>query len=152
FPVLCYVVAVGLALRFVLHDGKVDRTEVSTVFTILGTMSFAALLPFGLLLYKTGPFWMSIMYLAPVVTLWGLPLLATGTVLWRRIQDKDLVASRMAGTALGLLGLMYALTGMIPGGPKSRQHNSRGNHQLRHPNQSGNRAGDSRCTLLCRRL
>jgi hypothetical protein len=113
FPVLCYVIAVSLALRFVLHDGKVDRTEVSTVFTILGTMSFAALLPFGLLLYKTGPFWMSIMYLAPVVTLWGLPLLATGTVLWRRIQDKDLVASRTTGTALGLLGLMIALTGMI---------------------------------------
>ena len=113
FPVLCYVIAVGLALRFVLHDGKVDRTEVSTAFTILGTMSFAALLPFGLLLYKTGPFWMSIIYLAPVVTLWGLPLLATGTVLWRRIQDKELVASRTTGTALGLLGLMIALTGMI---------------------------------------
>jgi hypothetical protein len=113
FPVLCYVIAVGLALRFVLCDGKVDRTEVSTVFTILGTMSFAALLPFGLLLYKTGPFWMSIMYLAPVVTLWGLPLLATGTVLWRRIQDKELVSSRTTGTALGLLGLMIALTGMI---------------------------------------
>src|ERR1043166_8215494 len=113
FPVLCYVIAVGLALRFVLSDGKVDRTEVSTVFTILGTMSFAALLPFGLLLYKTGPFWMSIMYLAPVVTLWGLPLLATGTVLWRRIKDKELVASRTTGTALGLLGLMIALTGMI---------------------------------------
>ena len=113
FPVLCYVIAVGLALRLVLHDGEVDKTGVTTLFTILGTQSFAALLPFGLLLYKAGPFWMSIIYLAPVVTLWGLPLLATGTVLWRRIQDKTLIASRTTGTALGILGLMIALTGMI---------------------------------------
>jgi hypothetical protein len=113
FPVLCYVVAVGLALRFVLKDRKIDETETSTVFTILGTMSFAALLPFGLLLYKSGPLGMSMMYLAPLVTLWGVPMMATGTVLWRRIQDKNLAASRTTGTALGILGLMIALSGMI---------------------------------------
>lgn len=113
FPVFCYAVAVGLTLRVVLKDNKIDQAEVSTVFTILGTMSFAALLPFGLLLYKSGPFWMSMMYLAPIVTLWGVPLLATGTVLWRRVQDRELVASRTAGTALGILGLMIAILGMI---------------------------------------
>jgi hypothetical protein len=113
FPVVCYIVAVAFALRRVLADRRIDETETTTVFTILGTMSFAALLPFGLLLYKSGPLAMSMMYLAPIVTLWGVPMLATGTVLWRRIDNKELVASRTAGTALGILGLMIALAGMI---------------------------------------
>ena len=113
FPVCCYVATVGLALRVVLEDRQIDERETTTVFTVLGTMSFAALLPFGLLLYKSGPIGMSMMYLAPLVTLWGLPLLATGTILWRRISNKELVASRTAGTTLGILGVMIVLAGMI---------------------------------------
>jgi hypothetical protein len=113
FPVVCYVATVGLALRVVLADREIDETETTTVFTILGTMSFAALLPFGLLLYKAGPLGLTMMYLAPLVTLWGLPMLATGTVLWRRIKNKELVASRTTGTALGILGVMIVLAGMI---------------------------------------
>ena len=113
FPVTCYVVTVGLALRFVLRDRAIDEKETTTIFTILGTMSFAALLPFGLLLHKSGPLAMSMMYLAPIVTLWGLPLVATGTILWKRITNKELVASRTTGTALGILGLMIVLAGMI---------------------------------------
>ena len=113
FPVLCYVLTVGLSLRVVLHDHEIDESETTTVFTTLGTMSFAALLPFGLLLHKSGPIGMSMMYLAPLVTLWGLPVLATGTILWRKISNRELVASRTAGTALGILGLMIVLAGMI---------------------------------------
>src|SRR6185437_5106126 len=113
FPVACYVTTVGLALRVVLHDRQIDETETTTVFTALGTMSFAALLPFALLLYKSGPIAMSMMYLAPLVTLWGVPMLATGTILFRKINNKQLVASRTAGTALGILGLLIALAGML---------------------------------------
>src|SRR4029078_490009 len=53
------------------------------------------------------------MYLAPLVTLWGLPMLATCAVLWRKIANKELVAARTAGTALGILGVMIVLAGMI---------------------------------------
>ncbi|HEY0727500.1 MAG TPA: hypothetical protein VGD38_05470, partial [Pyrinomonadaceae bacterium] len=113
FPVACYIVTVGMALRMVLSDREIDATETGTVFTVLGTMSFAALLPFGLLLYKSGPLSLTMMYLAPIVTLWGLPMLATGTVLWRRIKNRELVASRTTGTALGILGLMIVLSGML---------------------------------------
>ena len=113
FPVACYVATVGLALRFVLHDREIDEKETTTIFTVFGTMSFAALLPFGLLLHKSGPLGMSMMYLAPVVTLWGLPMVATGTILWKRITNKELVASRTIGTALGILGVMIVLAGMV---------------------------------------
>ncbi len=113
FPVACYVVTVALALRVVLHDREIDESETTTVFTVLGTMSFAALLPFGLLLYRSGSMGLSMMYLAPIVTLWGLPMLATGTLLWRKINNPQLVASRTTGTALGILGVMIVLAGMV---------------------------------------
>lgn len=113
FPVICYVVTVGLSLRVVLSDREVEESETTTVFTVLGTMSFAALLPFGLLLYKAGPLGLSMMYLAPIVTLWGLPMLATGTILWRRINNQKLVFARTAGTALGIAGVVIVLAGMI---------------------------------------
>src|SRR5215510_1979547 len=113
FPLVFYVVTVGLALRLVLADREIDESETTTVFTILGVMSFAALLPFGLLLYKAGPLGLSMMYLAPIVTLWGLPLVATGAILWKRITNRELVASRITGTALGILGLMIVLAGMV---------------------------------------
>src|SRR5688500_14746279 len=54
FPVTFYLVTVGLSLRVVLSDREIDESETTTVFTVLGAMSFAALLPFGLLLYKGG--------------------------------------------------------------------------------------------------
>jgi hypothetical protein len=117
-PVVFYLVTVGLALRVVLSDRQLSdvqiaESETGTVFTILGAMSFAALLPFGLLLYKGGPIGLSMMYLAPLVTLWGLPMLATGTILWRRINNKELVFARTTGTALGIVGVMIVLAGMI---------------------------------------
>lgn len=117
FPVMCYVITVGFALRLVLADREIDESETTTVFTILGVMSFAALLPFGLLLYKSGALGHTMMYLAPVVTLWGLPLLATGAVLWRGIKNKELVASRTTGTALGVLGVFIVAAGMFLGWP-----------------------------------
>ncbi len=87
-------------------------------------MSFAALLPFGLLLYKSGPIGMSMMYLAPIVTLWGLPMVATGTILWKRIANKELVASRTTGTALGILGCDDCSRGHGPGVAQSFEHRS----------------------------
>ena len=112
-PVTFYLVTVGLSLRVVLSDREIDESETTTVFTVLGAMSFAALLPFGLLLYKGGPIGLTMMYLAPLVTLWGLPMLATGTILWRRIHNKELVFARTAGTALGIVGVMIVLAGMV---------------------------------------
>ncbi|HSE26571.1 MAG TPA: hypothetical protein VLB68_33190, partial [Pyrinomonadaceae bacterium] len=112
-PVVCYLVTMGLALKIVLLDREIDESETTIVFTMLGAMSFAAALPFGLLLYKAGMLSLSLLYLAPLVTLWGVPMLATGTILWRRINDDKLVASRTAGGALALLGIFVAIMGVF---------------------------------------
>lgn len=113
FPVCCYVIATGLALRVVLADREITEDETTSVFTMLGIMSFASLLPFGLLLYRSGPLSWSMMYLAPVVTLWGVPMLAVGSALWSRIKQPQLVASRIAGSSLAILGVVVVLLGVI---------------------------------------
>lgn len=113
FPVVCYLVTMGLALKVVLLDREIDESETTIVFTMLGAMSFAAALPFGLLLYKAGMLSLSLLYLAPLVTLWGVPMLATGTILWRRINDDKLVASRTAGGALAVLGVFTVVMGVF---------------------------------------
>ena len=113
FPVICYLATMGLALKFVLLDREIDESETTIVFTMLGAMSFAAALPFGLLLYKAGALSLTLLYLAPLVTLWGVPMLATGTILWRRINDDRLVASRTVGGALALLGILTAVMGVF---------------------------------------
>ena len=113
FPVACYVAATAWKLKIAMADDVIDETETNAIFVTLGAATFAALLPFGLLLYKTGPVSMTMMYLAPLVTLAGLPLLASGTLLWRRVLAKELAASRTAGTSVAIIGTMVVLSGMI---------------------------------------
>src|SRR4030095_2044215 len=68
-PVICFIAAVGLTLRSVLAHQTMDEPDIRSLFTMLGAMSFASALPFGLLLYKAGPLGMTMMYLAPTVTM-----------------------------------------------------------------------------------
>ncbi len=113
FPIACYVASVVWMLRKMLADREIDETETIAAFISLGAMTFAAILPFGLLLYKSGPVGITMMYLAPLVSLGGFPLLATGTLLWQRISKKEFVASRTAGTSIAILGVLIVLSGMI---------------------------------------
>ena len=102
FPVLCYVVANGWVLKFALADGEIDEKESNAIFVTLGTLTFAAVLPFGLLLYKTELIGMAMIHLAPLVTLGGAPMLATGLLLWQRVQRKELFVTRTAGASIAI--------------------------------------------------
>lgn len=113
FPVACYVASVVWMLKKILADSEIDESETIAAFISLGAMTFAAILPFGLLLYKSGPMSISMMYLAPLVSLGGFPLLATGTLLWQLLSKKEFVASRTAGTSIAILGVLIVLSGMI---------------------------------------
>ena len=112
-PVLCFLVTVGLALKTTLAKHEMNESQVRTLFTMLGTMSFASALPFGLLLHKAGPLGMTMMYLAPTVTMWGLPLLLVGVVLWQQVRERDRVATRTAGGSLAILGVVIAIAGVV---------------------------------------
>src|SRR5437870_13407990 len=104
FPILRYVAAAAWMLRLSLADAEIDEGETNAIFVTLGAITFATVLPFGLLLYRSGPIAMSMMYLAPLVTLGGTPMLASGTLIWRRVKQKELIASRTAGTSIAIFG------------------------------------------------
>jgi hypothetical protein len=113
FPVLCYAGSIAWMLRKALADDEIRESETNEVFITLGASTFAAALPIGLLLYRSGPVGISMMHLAPLVTLGGMPLLATGTLVWRKVKQKELVAARTAGTAIAIFGAATVLAGMI---------------------------------------
>jgi hypothetical protein len=113
FPVLCYVATAAWMLKRALADGEIDEGEANEIFVTLGAITFAASLPFGLLLYRSGPVTMSMMHLAPLVTLAGTPMLSSGALLWQRVTRKDLATARTVGTSLALLGTAVVLSGMF---------------------------------------
>ena len=88
-PGPCYVIATGWMLKIALADGRNRRERGHAIFITLGALTFAAVLPFGLLLYKVGFGRMRLMHLAPLVTLGGAPLLATGLLLWHACSEKN---------------------------------------------------------------
>jgi len=112
FPVLFYVAATVWMLKLALADGEIDETEAIEIFTTLGALTFATILPFGLLLYKSASVAATMMHVAPLVTLAGMPMLASGMLLWRR-STKELAATRTAGASVAILGMMVAMAGMI---------------------------------------
>jgi len=112
FPIVCYVAASGWTMKIALADGEIDETESIEIFITLGALTFAAVLPFGLLLYRSESVGMSMIHLAPLVTLGGMPMLASGMLLWRR-SSEELNATRTAGASIAILGMMTALAGMV---------------------------------------
>ena len=112
FPVIFYVIATGWMLKLALADGEIDESEATAIFITLGTLTFAAILPFALLLYKVESVTIAMLHLAPLVTLAAAPLLASGSLLWRRAR-RVLVATRTAGASIAILGAALAVAGMV---------------------------------------
>ncbi|HEY0348183.1 MAG TPA: hypothetical protein VGC60_08505, partial [Pyrinomonadaceae bacterium] len=117
FPVLCYVGATAWMFILALADGELDEPEANGIFTALGALTFALILPFGLLLYKSQSTGMAMTQLAPLVSLAATPLLAGGMLVWQRVLRKELVATRTAGASIAILGMAVALAGMVVAWP-----------------------------------
>jgi hypothetical protein len=113
FPVVCYAGVTAWMMKVALADSEIDEGESNEIFVTLGAVSFAAILPFSLLLYKSGPLAMSLLHLAPLITLGGTPMLASGTLLWRRVLEPRLSAVRTVGTSIALLGMAVVLAGVL---------------------------------------
>ncbi|HEY0544940.1 MAG TPA: hypothetical protein VGC91_06045 [Pyrinomonadaceae bacterium] len=113
FPLLCYVVATGWMLRRAAHDEEFDESRANTIFVTLGASTFAALLSLGLLSFKSGQTNQTLMQLAPLLTLGSGPVLVSGLMLWQRIKQRELAASRTAGTSIALIGALLAIAGIL---------------------------------------
>ncbi|MDD4889012.1 MAG: hypothetical protein PHU85_03710 [Phycisphaerae bacterium] len=112
-PVAFQYLAAALAMRRAAHWGAVSRAKSYTLLTILGIVSFTSAAPLALLVYKAhspGEPAAVLRTLAPVVTLFGLPAVALGLMLWQRVIRQRWAAVRTAGTGVAVAGaaiLMY---------------------------------------------
>lgn len=115
-PVLGCVAATVFTLRRAA-ESEVDQGDVSAIFFTLGASIFAAVLPLGLLLFKTGTPLLTLTNIAPGLALIGLPPLAVGIFLWRALSVEPSVHARTAATAIGIVGGVIALVAMLVGWP-----------------------------------
>jgi hypothetical protein len=120
-PVLCFALPTMVWARRLDREGDATATfgeaETNQLFKIAGTTLFAALLPLGLLLAKSGNITQTLARIAPLVSLLGAPLLAVGLVLWRRLTDPALMKERVAGTTIAAAGAMAMVAAVGFGWP-----------------------------------
>lgn len=100
----CLVIVTGWYLVRVYRNRIEDETLAGQLFLMLGVVSFAAALPFGLLVYERGAIVETLSHLSPLVTLFGLPALATGLLFWRGTLKHAAAVEQTIGIGVGVAG------------------------------------------------
>ncbi len=113
-PLVCY----WLASWKMLGETKGEDSEkkANRVFILLGIASFAAVLPFSLLLIKSGIFSVTARSFAVFITLFGVPAIACGLTL--RDDDKLSGKTKTVATSIALLGAVLAFGGLALAWPR----------------------------------
>lgn len=117
FPFLCYTIAGAWMMRRASLEEEIDEESANAIFITLGAATFSTLLPVGLLLFKTGQASLTLMHIAPLITLGGIPMLMSGMLLHRRVTGKGLEAAHTAGTSIALMGALVCVSGIALGWP-----------------------------------
>jgi len=117
-PLIGYWGTNGWMLRRLRGWQEVGEREANQIFMLLGLTTFSTLLPFGLLLFKTGQVALALRQLAPLVSLAGVPALMSGLELWRRVKDEKLGEVRTAGTSIAIIGMLTLLAGLVLAWPR----------------------------------
>lgn len=116
-PLISYWLATGMMLR---GSKEEDREKAANrVLMVLGVASFAALLPFGLLLIKSGIFSVTAHSFAAFITLFGVPAIACGLSL--RAESELSGKTKTAATSVALLGALLAFGGLALAWPRPLQ-------------------------------
>lgn len=113
-PLVSYWLATGMMLRGAKEEDK--ELTANRIFLMLGIASFAALLPFGLLLVKSGIFSITVRNFAALITLFGVPAIACGLTL--RTESELSGKTKTAATSIALLGALLSLGGLALAWPR----------------------------------
>ncbi|HQR31817.1 MAG TPA: hypothetical protein PLK30_03700 [Blastocatellia bacterium] len=113
-PLISYWLATGMMLRG--SKGEDREGAASQIFLMLGIASFASLLPFALLLIKSGIFSVKAHSFATFITLFGVPAIACGLTL--RAESDLSGRTKTAATSLALLGALLAFGGLALAWPR----------------------------------
>lgn len=84
----------------------------SAIFLLLGVLTFATAPALGLVIYRSADAAGTLRSLALLISLSGLPALASGMFLWSRVTGKRLANLRAAGTAVAVIGAMVLVAGI----------------------------------------
>jgi len=112
-PALCYWISSGLTLRDFNRRSETEEKDADQVFTLLGIASFAALLPLGLLFIKPGHISQTLRQFAPLISLFGVPAIATGIALLQGADETQSGKTQTAATSVSIIGSLIALAAMI---------------------------------------
>ncbi len=112
-PVLCYWISSGLMLRDFNQRGESEERDADQVFTLLGIASFAALLPLGLLFVKPGHISQTLRQYAPLISLFGVPAIATGIALLQGANGTQSGRTQTTATSVSIVGSLIALAAMF---------------------------------------
>jgi hypothetical protein len=111
-PLACYLLAAGAMVTRAKRWETFGAEAGHAVLTLLGLLTFSAVFPLGLIASRTGDAADAVHQLAPLVSLAGLPALAAGLMLWRRLAGEAVANLRTAGTAIAVGGVGMMLAGM----------------------------------------
>jgi len=121
-PLLCYCASCGRVLRDQAGRTKQDESDegrADQVFTHLGIASFAALLPLGLLFIKPGYISHTLRQFAPLVSIFGIPAIATGVALLQWPGESKSGRTLTVATSVSLIGSLISLAALIFAWPYS---------------------------------
>ncbi|MFN0111540.1 MAG: hypothetical protein ACKVZH_21965 [Blastocatellia bacterium] len=118
-PMVVYWLTTGAMLRQANEDSE-DNEEherrANRIFLMLGVATFSALLPFGLLLIKSGIFAVMAHRFAAFISLLGVPAIACGLTL--RTNGQFSGKTKTAATSIALLGGLLAFGGLALAWPR----------------------------------
>src|SRR5262245_8969978 len=115
-PLLCHCASCGVILRDQagrLKQGASDESRADQIFTHLGVASFSTLLPLGLFFIKPGHVSQTLRQFAPLVSVFGIPAIATGVALLQWPAESQSGKTRTAATSVSLVGSLISLAALV---------------------------------------
>src|SRR5262245_13324378 len=115
-PLLCHCASCGVILRDQagrLKQGADDESRADQIFTHLGIASFSTLLPLGLFFIKPGHVSQTLRQFAPLVSVFGIPAIATGVALLQWPAESQSGRTRTAATSVSLVGSLISLAALV---------------------------------------
>jgi hypothetical protein len=114
-PAAFHLLACGAVLGGLSLYGMREKLQVKqahALFAFLGLATFSVLSAFGFLLSRLAHPASGLPLMSCPLVLAGMPALAAGLLVYRKLEGEDAAAARTVGTAVGLAGLGVMLAGV----------------------------------------
>src|SRR5262249_25563887 len=109
-PALCHGLSIGHVLRQAAGNEAFGQIRARNMLRFVGLASFALAVALGFIAYRHHDLWLGLHRLAIMVALAGMPFVAGGILVQRRLaEDSEGAILRTVGTAIALSGMLLML-------------------------------------------